>query len=42
MQIQKIKCEKCGHARIPKTENPLKCPKCGHIPGTAIRKKIEA
>jgi uncharacterized Zn finger protein len=39
MQLIKIKCEKCGHERIPRTEKPLKCPACGHIPGTTIKTK---
>jgi ribosomal protein S27E len=37
MQLEKIKCEKCGHERIPRTEHPIKCPVCGHIPGTKIK-----
>ena len=33
-----IVCNKCGHKRVPRVENPLKCPVCGHIPGQTIRK----
>jgi hypothetical protein len=39
MEMLKTKCEKCGHERILRTENPLKCPRCGHIPGTKIKPK---
>ena len=37
MQIIKAQCEKCGHERVIRTENPVKCSKCGHIPGTKIK-----
>jgi rubrerythrin len=39
MVLLKEKCEKCGHKRVLRTENPQKCPKCGHVKGTRINKK---
>lgn len=41
LELPRVRCEKCGYERIPRTKNPLKCPRCGHKPGAKMYKKKE-
>lgn len=40
IEVDAVRCERCGFVYSPKVSEPVKCPRCQHTFGTKVKKPI--